>query len=265
MNRLLLFILLSLAVLSSCSNGKKTKASSEPKEDKMAKQMLQGIWVNSDDESVTFMAKGDSIFYADTTSQPVAFKIIHDTIVLSGDDMVKYKIVKQAPHLFEFKNQGGDIVKLVKSSNPDDKYMFEGRRPQALNQSRLIKRDTVIVYGKGHYHLYVQVNPTTYKVIKSSYNDDGVEVGNVYYDNIVHLSVFNGASQLFSHDFRKSDFKSKVPDDFLTSAILSDLLYTYTNTSGFHFNAQLCQPDSPSSYIIDVCISFDGRLSITVK
>ncbi len=61
----------------------------------------------------------------------------------------------------------------------------------ALNQNTLIKRDTVVVRGDEKYHLYVQVNPTSYKVYKSSYNDDGVEVDNVYYDNIVNLACLS--------------------------------------------------------------------------
>lgn len=73
----------------------------------------------------------------------------------------------------------------------------------ALNQNKLIKRDSVVIYGNEHYHWYIQVNPTTYKVAKQTYNDNGVEVDNVYFDNIIHLSLFCGGTQVFSRDFER--------------------------------------------------------------
>ena len=56
----------------------------------------------------------------------------------------------------------------------------------------MLKRDCVVFFNDEKYHCYIQINPTTYKVVKPSVNDDGVEVDNVYYDNIVNLTVFNG-------------------------------------------------------------------------
>lgn len=58
------------------------------------------------------------------------------------------------------------------------------------------------------------MNPTTYKVYKSSYNDDGVQVDNVYYDNIVNIHVYHGANRVFSRDFHKKDFLKVVPAEF---------------------------------------------------
>lgn len=265
MKQSLLILTLAVVMLAGCRPRK-----AEPKpptEDSAAKKMLQGIWVNDDEGDVAFRAKGDTIFYADTTSQPVYFQIFHDTLVLHGADDVKYQIVKQAPHLFVFKNQNGDVVKLVKSSDPDDVYLFDlsqRHRPQALNQNQLIKRDTVIMYGDDRYHCYVQVNPTTYKVIKQSYNDEGVEVDNVYHDNIIHLSVFKGSQQLFSKDFKKGDFTRQVPKDVLRQSILSDLIYVRFDTTGLHYKAVLAIPDSPSSYQVDINISFSGKLKMQV-
>nr|MBP7471680.1 DUF4738 domain-containing protein [Prevotella sp.] len=263
--RIKFIIVLSLTLIFAGCKGRGGKSASEKHEDIQAKQLLQGIWVNDDDDNdIAFMAKGDTIYYPDDTSQPVYFKIVGDTLYMRGANITKYPILKQAQHLFEFKNQVGDMVKLIKSSNHDDCYAFGGRRPMALNQRQLIKRDTIVGNGDKKYHCYVQVNPTTYKVVKSTYNDDGVEVDNVYYDNIIHLSVFDGARQLFSRDFHKQDFNGKVPSDYLKASILSDLLFSKVDNSGVHYTASLCIPDSQSSYMVDICVSSSGSLSVNV-
>lgn len=243
------FVLLSVllvAVLVGCRRTAGGKASL-PQEDLRAKQMLQGIWLNDAEGDVSFMAKGDTIFYPDSTSQPVRFAIYGDTLVLSAAGESKYPIVKQAPHLFVFKNQNGDVVKLVKSEDPDDRYAFEERRPVALNQNRLIKRDTVVTLGGEKYHSYTQVNPTTYKVVKSSYNDDGVAVDNVYHDNIVHVSVFNGARKVYSGDFRKQAFVRLVPADYLSQSVLSDITFTRIDAPASTMRPRSASPTVPAA------------------
>lgn len=256
--------LLVVLTLFGCKDNASDKANKQS-EDRTAKKMLQGIWVNSDEEDVAFMAKGDTIFYPDTTSQPVYFRIVNDTLVLHGTDDVKYPIVKQAPHLFIFKNQVGDRVRLTKSNSPTDNFLFNMRRPQALNQNKLIKRDSVVTYMNKRYHWYVQVNPTTYKVVKPTYNGDGVEVDNVYHDNIIHISVFAKAQLLFSHDFRKKDFKRVVPANILNQSILSDMTYDGADVQGIHFNASICIPDNRLiSYIVEVVIPYSGKMYMRI-
>ena len=177
-----------LIVLSLTGCRKKGTSIEAPKEDVAAKKMLQGIWI-SEDESPFFRVKGDTIYYPDTTSSPVYFYIHGDSLVMRGATLEKYLIVKQSPHLFVFKNHNGEQVRLELSTNADDINSFVMNRPVALNQNQLIKRDSVIMRGDTKYHYYIQVNPTTYKVVHSSLNDDGLQVDNVYYDNIVHISV----------------------------------------------------------------------------
>ena len=134
----------------------------------------------------------------------------------------------------------------------------------ALNQRQLIKRDSVVTVGSNHYHYYVQVNPTTYKVVKTSYNDDGVAVDNIYYDNIVHLSVYNGASCLFSSDFRKRDFAGLVPQQYLSQSVLSDIVYYQATAAGIEFVASLAIPDSASSFQIKITIAANGKKKMQV-
>ncbi len=260
---LLLLAALLLGVSSCRKSGNQSQEARQ--EDFAAKKMLQGIWVDEDEQDVAFKAKGDTIFYPDSTSQPVYFQIIADTLVLHGANEAKYPIVRQTRNLFVFRNQNGDEVRCVLSNDPDDASFFSSKRPLPINQNQLIKRDTVIDYNGERYHCYVQVNPTTYKVISPSYNDDGVEVDNVYYDNIVNLHVYHGANCLFSRDFHKKDFDKQVPASFLDQSILSDIVFNKIDESGIHYLAVLAMPDSSLSYQVEVIISFEGKMRMRVK
>ena len=231
-------------------------------EDVAAKKMLQGIWLNDDMDDVAFQIKGDTVYYPDSTSQPVYFWVYSDTLVMKGANEMKYPITKLAPHLFIFKNQSGDIVKLTKTSDKSYLKQFVHERVVALNQNTLVKRDTVVNNGEARYHLYVQVNPTTFKVYKSSYNDDGVEVDNVYYDNIVNLNVFNGAQKVFSRDFHKKDFERMLPASFYSQAILSDLEFAGVDANGIKYYAILAMPDTSISYQVAVLVSFSGKWTV---
>lgn len=256
----MMLLLGGLTVVASC--GRKTDAKEAPQEDKHAKQLLQGVWLNEDDEDVAFRVVGDTIYYPDSSSQPVFFGVYADSLVMKGADDVKYAIVKLAAHFFEFKNQSGDVIRLVKTSDKSYLRSFEQQKMVDLNQQTLIKRDTIVGYSDNKYHLYVQVNPTSYKVFQSSMNDDGVQVDNVYYDNIVNLNVFHGAQKLFSKDFKKHDFAKYVPEAFLEQAIFSDLVFDGIDASGIHYLAILAQPNSSISYQVKVTISYSGHLKI---
>lgn len=249
-------------MLSAC--GKSDAKREEVEENRAAKEMLAGIWIDSEEDRVTFKVDGDTIYYPDSTSQPVAFKIVGDTMMLLGNNVSKYLITRQERYNFEFRNQNGDPVKLVKSENPDDSLLFVRTKPVTLNQETLIKRDTVVYNADEKYHCYVQVNPTRYKVYRVFTNADGMEVENVYYDNIVHVSVFNGANKVFSRNFKKDDFKNFVPDNVLRQTILSDMAFMGLDDKGIHYRAQLAIPDSPSSFMVEVLISYDGKMSMSV-
>ena len=49
-------------------------------QDQDAKQMLQGIWIDDEEGTPAFMAKGDSILFPDTTSLPMRFWIYKDIL-----------------------------------------------------------------------------------------------------------------------------------------------------------------------------------------
>ena len=125
-----------------------------------------------------------------------------------------------------------------------------------------VKKDSVVTYNGERYHWYIAINPTKYKVVTHSYNDDGLEVENVYYDNIMHISIFNGSRQIFSSDFKKQQYGKLVPEGFLDEAILGAMDFDHIDADGLHFDATLCKPDGASCYMIDTQIAFTGKLTM---
>ena len=52
-------------------------------------------------------------------------------------------------------------------------------------------QDTVIRTDLGYFQSKVHVQTTSDKVVKSTYNDNGVEVDNIYLDNVASLRLYN--------------------------------------------------------------------------
>lgn len=224
-----------------------------------AKAMLQGVWQEELTEEVAFRAEGDTIYYPDPSDMPAHFRIIDDSLELGSHS---YPIIKQTEHLLWIRNQSGDITKLVKSDEADDTLAFSHQPAEVLSLTEVLKIDSVVNYGGKRYHWYIAVNPTRYRVSKTSYNSEGVAVDNVYYDNIIHISLYQGSECLFSHDFKKSMYEDQVPLSFLDQAILGNMQYSLTDDRGVHFDATLCIPDEASCYLVETIIGFDGQLSL---
>ena len=253
MNRIIV-VCLTAVVLVACNHRE------EVSENKEAKAMLQGIWIDAEGGDVSFRVEGDTIYYADTTSMPAYFRIMGDSLVLASG--TSYGIVKQSAHLFWFTNQNGDVIKLMKSDDPVDDTEFVHDTPKILSYSSQVKTDSVVVYGGERYHWYIAINPTKYKVTKRTYNDDGLEVENVYYDNIMHVSVYQGSHCLYSSDIRKQQYAGKVPADFLEAAVLGNMEFSHIDAAGLHFNATLCIPDGASCYLVESLVSYQGQMTM---
>lgn len=249
-------ISLLMVVLVACRQNN----SSVLPEDKEAKAMLQGTWVDEESGDVSFRVNGDTIYYSDATSMPAYFRIYEDSLYLASG--TSYGIAKQTDHLFWFYNQNGDLLKLQKSDGTNDEQEQEQNAPSVLTYNHQVKIDSVVTYNGNRYHWYIAINPTKYKVTKRSYNEDGLEVENVYYDNIMHVSVFLGANKLFSSDFRKQQYKGVVPDAFLDEAIMANMEFSHIDAAGLHFNATLCVPDGATCYIVESTISYTGVSSM---
>ena len=86
-------------------------------------------------------------------------------------------------------------------------------------------QDTIVRTDLGYFQSKVHVETTSDQVIKSTYNDDGVEVDNMYLDNVALVNLLNHDKLVFSHNFRKQEFQSLISKDFLEKSILRSLLY----------------------------------------
>ncbi len=254
---------LILSLLTSCGQKEQTSnvsAKDKPQENLEAKAMLQGVWLDSVTEEPVFKAEGDTIFFADATSQPAYFRIVGDSLELGANT---YYITMQKEHNFHFRNPGGDEVQLVKRDETDDEQPdFKEQAPQIISTNEAVNLDSVVMYGGQRYHWYITVNPTRYRVMRTTYTPDGVAVEKVYYDNIIHVSLFHNNRRLFTRDFNKQAYATDVPEDFLQQSILGNIAFDKVDAQGFHFDATVCIPDGESCYMIETLISFDGQLSM---
>lgn len=249
-------VCLLIIILHSCKERATTPY--VPTEDMAAKAYMQGIWLDDDTREVFLKAKGDTIYHADQTSQPAYFRIISDSLQL-GDEDNKYELVKLTPNLLWFKNRNGDVIKLRKSEAEADSMAFT-MDTKILSVTEVVKKDSVMIYNGERYHLYIAVNPTKYKVVRSSYTDDGVEVETIYYDNIIHISVYQGKKRIYSNDIRKEMFNELIPEQFLSQSILGNVDFGPIDSKGFHFPTSVCIPDGASCYMVDTFIDFEGNM-----
>ena len=154
--------------MTACSG--QQKPASERSESREAKRLMQGVWLD-DSESAVFQAKGDTVYYADSTSMPAYFRVVDDTLYIGKEG--RYHIEKQTEHLLWFKSETGELTKLSKSDDEVLKEVFAQTKPQVLTLTQVLKRDTVVYYNGQRYHLYVAINPTKYKVSRHVLNEDG--------------------------------------------------------------------------------------------
>lgn len=254
-NGLIITYVLTFAIFVGCVQ----KTADQLPESQEAKQLLQGIWSDEETENLVFQMRGDSVYYPDSTSMPAYFRVYDDTLYIGSS--ARYHIEKHTEHLLWFKGGDGELVKLVKDDGEEEQETFEKNKTQILSLTDVLKKDTVVRYNGNRYHLYVAINPTKYKVVRHTLNEDGLDVENVYYDNIIHLSIFQGAHQLFSRDFRKQQYQQHVPAQFFDQAVLNNMEYSSADEKGLHFNVSLCTPGDASCYLIEHVVSLDGQLS----
>ena len=252
-----------LCILSSCQNNKQKEQASD-EEDTRAKELSQGIWLDDDSETVLFKIQGDTIYYADALNAPVRFDIKRDSLFMYGNEISRYRIDKLEEHIFWFHSLSDNTVKLHKSENPDDSLAFSKTFQIIPSYTEVTKRDSVVVYNGVRYRAYVYINPSKMKVTKTSYSEEGISVDNVYYDNVMHICVYEGRKSLYASDITKKTFEGVVPQEFLDKAILSDMNFMAVNASGFHYQASLCIPETSVCYLINLNIDKEGKLTTAI-
>ena len=250
---------MTAVTLWSCGEQKKPQ-----EENREAKALLQGVWMDGDTEDVLFRMEGDTVYYTDSTSMPARFWVVADTLFIGKSG---YYIERQTAHQLWFKNQTGEVIKLVKmvvEDGQDSLMAPQMPHPTIQTLTEVLKRDTVVFHGGQRYHCYIAINPTHYKVVSHTVNEDGMDVEEVYYDNIVNLSIYKGAAQVFKRDLHKGDYAGLVASDFLEKAVFNDMTFSKADDGGFHFVASLCVPNGVSSFQIDNIVSAKGTVHFKV-
>ncbi|WP_281645006.1 DUF4738 domain-containing protein [Bacteroides zoogleoformans] len=255
-------ILIVLVLLSaSCGNRQNGRVSE--KEDITAKQMLQGIWVDDETEMPLMRIEGDTIYYADSQNIPVSFKIVQDTIYIYSKEPVAYKIDKQSEYNFWFHSPMADVIKLHKSENTEDLLAFGNGDVEIISSTpEVVKKDSIIIYEGTRYRGYVYINPSKMKVFKTFYSENGLGVDNVYYDNVIHICVYQGRKMLYGRDITKNMFSELFSPEMLSQSILADMNFVGVDSAGYHYQATIGIPESSAYNLIDMIIGFDGKITI---
>lgn len=207
---------------------------------------MQGVWLDDNTEQPLFKIKKDSIYYASQINVPMHLSVTQDTLTVYGVDTVLYPIVKRGAHILQFYTPIGDLVSLHKAES--DTLSF-GMTVNVTQPREVIKKDSVVMYQNKRYRGYVYINPSTKKIVRPGVTEEGLSIDNVYYDNIIHICVYQGAQKLYAQDITKQMFAGRIPADFLGASILSDMEFTGVDAGGCHYLATLCIPDGACFYI----------------
>ena len=255
----------------SCGNSstKTTKdiVNQPQKENSQAKELLQGIWFDTDSDMPLLLVKGDTLRFFDQSESPMEFKIYKDSLYTYAYDVMSYKIDKQSAYEFWFHSLSDRMIKLYKSENDEDSLYFIDHTPRMPTPiyTEVVQKDSIVFYDDRRFRGYVYINPSSYKVNKPSYSDEGIRIDNIFYDNIVHICVYEGSTSLFARDVLKKDFESLVTNSFYEQCVLADMDFDGVDKMGYHFTARLGIPDSFLYNLISVVISFDGQMQMKLK
>lgn len=254
-----LCVLLCVACNSSQKNGEERK----DEIDSTAVHELQGIWLDDNTELPLFKIKGDSIYYASQINLPMSFTVRNDTLVVFGADTLNYPIQERGMYFLRYRTLAGDMVSLHKAETDTISFGTAVEVPETADE--VVEKDSVIVYGGERFRGYAYINPARKKVVNMGVSEEGLPVENIYYDNIIHICIYQGKKCLFARDMNKEMFSQVVPADFLRSAILSDMNFAGIDNEGFWYQATLCVPGGAICYNVRLGISRDGELTYRVR
>lgn len=261
MKKQLLTELFCVIVLTACGTGKERRNAVE---DSTAKALLQGVWIDDETELPMMRIEGDTIYHANPQNAPVTFRVLRDTMYVYGNNTAAYKIDRQTEYSFWFHSLYADeVVKLHKSESPEDVLVFDNKEVEVIpTTTEVVKKDSVVMYEGTRYRGYVYINPSKMKVVRSSYSEGGISVDNVYYDNVIHICVYQGRRMLYGKDVTKKMFADVFPEEVLSQMILADMEFMGVNGEGYLYRAVLRVPESSVSSLVDITIGFDNRMNI---
>lgn len=253
-------VILAFALLSC---GGKKEVQEKDDADLEAVRMLQGVWLDDNTEIPILKIKGDSMYLASQVNVPFKFGISGDTLISYGAGKTAYRIQKLGEHVLQFYTSTGDLMSLHKAESDTISFGYEVEKPEL--ETQVLQKDSVFMFQGKRYRGYAYINPSTKKVIRPGITDEGLQVDNVYYDNIIHICVYQGTQRLYAKDITKEMFAGTVPENFLQGAILSDMDFMGVDAQGYRYRATVCVPDGSSCYYIDLQIDKEGELSFTLK
>ena len=106
-----------------------------------------------------------------------------------------------------------------------------------------------------------------YTAVVHRYADAGLprvksEMGDVYTDNKIELTITRGGAPFFSKTFTKQDFVSVADAAFMKNSILEWMVYNRTSSQGILFAASICYPQTDLYLPISITIGADGKVSM---
>ena len=79
----------------------------------------------------------------------------------------------------------------------------------------------------------------------------------------VSFAEFKDDPQYYE-DFKKQLYASKIPQQFLSQSVLSNMEFSEVDAKGFHFVSTICIPDGAACYKAENVVSFDGKLTMSL-
>lgn len=247
-----LTLVLTLTLASCSSSSYRSDMGGRSNSDSVAKNMLQGIWFLADSDAPFLKVHGDSLRFYEQPDIKIYFEINNDSLFTYNNHRFGYKVDKQSDYFFWFHSLSNHMVKLYKSENDEDSLYFESQDVADIaadTTQQVIENDTIIYHGNDRYHGYSFINPSSYKVYKPLYSDEGIRINQVYYDNIVYICVYSGKDKLFGQNVSKADFKSLLDNEFYENVILADMNFTGVDDNWFYYVAKI---EIPNSFIYDL-------------
>ena len=239
---------LMLLLLASCAGTPQKKTDVQETTDPNVKLQLQGVWMDRNTESPVLEIEGDSLLFASKRDIRMPYVVVDDTLFVKGISTAAYEILEQSEFALSIRTPMGDEVCLYKNEQ-GDLSLESTAYSRAKQVKEVIKKDSVIMIGKHRYRGYVTINPTSIKVVSPGVTEDGFAIDNVYYDNIIHICVYEGKQELCGKDIKRTMFEGIVPAEFLSASILQDMNFSGVVDDRFLFNALLCVPDGPCYYV----------------
>lgn len=256
-------VLLALCLLAACNSRNMEEGGKQQcTTDSRILEELQGVWLDDNTEAPLFKIAGDSIYYTGQSNAPQQFVLVNDTLIVYGAQTVYYPVRKRTEHTFYFTTPQGDLVSLHKSE-VDSVYVEP--QPEVRQPAEVLEKDSVIMFDGKRYRGYAYINPTGIRVVRPGVSEEGLSVDNVFYDNVIHICVYQGTERLYSKDIKRQMFAGLVPEDFLNNSILSDMDFVGVDAHGYTFEATLCMPDGPTCYNIHLMVSKEGKLEFKLR